>query len=430
MQIKAINEELLLQNAVIVDPFKDNIYEADILIGKGKIKNIEQKIDPKNVKICEDLKGSYIAPGFIDLHTHLREPGNEDEETIATGVKAALAGGFTKICCMPNTDPPIDTQEAVRFIYRQAENLLAEVYPIAAITKGRQGAELTEMVELANAGAVAFSDDGTPLKNAQIMRYALEYSRLTGKPIINHAEDIDLKADGLMNEGVVSTHLGLPGNPAIAEEIMINRDLQLAKFTSARLHVPHVSTAGSVELIRQAKAEGVHVTAEVTPHHFSLTDEYMRTFDANGKVAPPLRTEADRQALIAGLKDGTIDAIATDHAPHTIDTKETSLDLASYGMIGLETAFALAMTNLVHPGHLTLLQLIKLLTVNPAAIMNIALPKLENGVDANLTIFDPNQWWVFNRKNIYSRSQNTPFIGAELTGRIKAVVTKSHYISL
>jgi len=430
MQIKAIQDELLLRNATVVDPFKNETYETDILLEKGRIKSIGQSVDPKIVNNCEDLKGLYIAPGFVDLHVHLREPGHEDEETIATGVRAALAGGFTKICCMPNTDPAIDTQEAVRFIYRQAENLLADVYPIAAITKGRQGAELTEMVDLSQAGAVAFSDDGTPLNNSQIMRYALEYSKLTGKPIINHAEDVDLKAEGLMHEGIVSTQLGLPGNPGLAEELMIYRDLQLAKLTGARLHVPHVSTANSVELIRKAKAAGINVTAEATPHHFSLTDEYMRTFDANGKVAPPLRTENDRQAVIAGLKDGTIDAIATDHAPHTIDTKETTLDLASYGMIGLETAFALAMTNLVHAEHLTLLQLIKLLTVNPATILNLPLAKLEEGAEANLTVFDPKEWWVFSRKNIYSRSQNTPFIGAELTGRIKGVITKSHYVTL
>jgi len=430
MQIKAIQDELLLRNATVVDPFKNETYKTDILLEKGWIKSIGQSVDPKIVNNCEDLKGLYIAPGFVDLHVHLREPGHEDEETIATGVRAALAGGFTKICCMPNTNPAIDTKEAVRFIYRQAENLLADVYPIAAITKGRQGAELTEMVDLSQAGAVAFSDDGTPLKNSQIMRYALEYSKMTGKPIINHAEDVDLKAEGLMHEGIVSTQLGLPGNPGLAEELMIYRDLQLAKLTGARLHVPHVSTANSVELIRKAKATGINVTAEATPHHFSLTDEYMRTFDANGKVAPPLRTENDRQAVIAGLKDGTIDAIATDHAPHTIDTKETTLDLASYGMIGLETAFALAMTNLVHAEHLTLLQLIKLLTVNPATILNLPLAKLEEGAEANLTVFDPKEWWVFSRKNIYSRSQNTPFIGAELTGRIKGVITKSHYVTL
>jgi len=430
MQIKAIQDELLLRNATVVDPFKNETYKTDILLEKGWIKSIGQSVDPKIVNNIEDLKGLYIAPGFVDLHVHLREPGHEDEETIATGVRAALAGGFTKICCMPNTNPAIDTKEAVRFIYRQAENLLADVYPIAAITKGRQGAELTEMVDLSQAGAVAFSDDGTPLKNSQIMRYALEYSKMTGKPIINHAEDVDLKAEGLMHEGIVSTQLGLPGNPGLAEELMIYRDLQLAKLTGARLHVPHVSTANSVELIRKAKATGINVTAEATPHHFSLTDEYMRTFDANGKVAPPLRTENDRQAVIAGLKDGTIDAIATDHAPHTIDTKETTLDLASYGMIGLETAFALAMTNLVHAEHLTLLQLIKLLTVNPATILNLPLAKLEEGAEANLTVFDPKEWWVFSRKNIYSRSQNTPFIGAELTGRIKGVITKSHYVTL
>ncbi len=430
MQIKAIQDELLLRNATVVDPFKNETYKTDILLEKGWIKSIGQSVDPKIVNNIEDLKGLYIAPGFVDLHVHLREPGHEDEETIATGVRAALAGGFTKICCMPNTNPAIDTKEAVRFIYRQAENLLADVYPIAAITKGRQGAELTEMVDLSQAGAVAFSDDGTPLKNSQIMRYALEYSKMTGKPIINHAEDVDLKAEGLMHEGIVSTQLGLPGNPGLAEELMIYRDLQLAKLTGARLHVPHVSTANSVELIRKAKAAGINVTAEATPHHFSLTDEYMRTFDANGKVAPPLRTENDRQAVIAGLKDGTIDAIATDHAPHTIDTKETTLDLASYGMIGLETAFALAMTNLVHAEHLTLLQLIKLLTVNPATILNLPLAKLEEGAEASLAIFDPKEWWVFSRKNIFSRSQNTPFIGAELTGRIKGVITKSHYVTL
>ena len=366
----------------------------------------------------------------MDLHVHFREPGYENSETIETGCRAALAGGFTKVCCMPNTNPAIDTRETVRFIYEKAENEIVDVYPIAAVTKGRKGEELTEMVELAEAGAVAFSDDGAPVKNAQLMRFALEYSKITGKPVINHAEDSQLKADGIMNEGVVSTQMGISGNPGIAEQVMIARDLCLAEFVNARIHIPHISTAGSVELIRQAKGRGLTVTAEATPHHFSLTDEYMRSFDANGKVAPPLRTEEDRLAIIAGIKDGTIDAIATDHAPHIYDTKETSLDLASYGMIGLETAFALAMTNLVHKEAITLMELIKLLTIKPAMLMQLPIPTFEKGAEASFTVFNPDEWWVFNRKNIFSKSYNTPFIGSEFTGRVKAVYNKSHYINI
>jgi len=306
---------------------------------------------------------------------------------------------------------------------------LVDVYPVAAITKNRKGEELTEMVELANAGAVAFSDDGSPVSDSLLFRNALEYSKITGKPIINHAEDLVLKADGIMNEGTVSTRLGIPGNPVIAEEIMIARDLIIAEFVNGRIHIPHVSTAGSVELIRQAKAKGIAVSAEATPHHFSLTDEYMSSFNANGKVAPPLRTEKDRLAIIEGLNDGTIDALATDHAPHVIDTKETSLDLASFGMIGLETAFSLAMTHLVHTEKLTLMELVKLLTVKPAALMNLPLPDFKTGADVNITIVNTNEWWVFGRQNIHSKSFNTPFIGNEFTGRVKGVFTKGHYIT-
>jgi len=430
MQIQEIKEKILFKNGVIVDPFKETSYHADILIDKGRIKTIAETIPGEDVKRIVDLKGKSIAPGFIDIHVHFREPGFEDEETIESGSRAALAGGFTQVCCMPNTEPAIATQDGVRFIYRQAEKFPVKVYPIAAITKGRNGQELTDMVELAGAGAVAFSDDGTPLQSAQLMRYALEYSKITGKAIVNHAEDIELRADGLMNEGIVSTHLGLNGNPGIAEEVMIYRDITLAKFTGARLHIPHVSTGASVELIRRAKSEGVKISAEATPHHFALTDEYMRSFDAHGKVAPPLRTEADRLAIIEGLRDGTIDAIATDHAPHAYETKETSLDLASFGMIGLESAFGLAMTHLVKPGHLTLLQLIQKLTVNPAQIMQLPLPELKEGQEANLTIFDPQEWWIFSRKDIQSKSHNTPFLGSEFTGRIKFVFTESAFIEL
>lgn len=429
MQKKAINASILFKGARIVDPFKEKIFSADLLVEKGKIKRIEKDIPEKEAQQVVSLKGFHIVPGFIDLHVHFREPGYENSETIATGCRAALAGGFTQVCCMPNTRPAIDTRETVRFIYEKAESELVNVYPIAAITKERKGEELTEMAELAGAGAVAFSDDGSPVVDSQLMRYALEYSKITGKPVINHAEEPALKADGIMNEGTVATQLGIPGNPAIAEETMIARDLIITEFVKGRIHIPHVSTAGSVELIRRAKARGVAVTAEATPHHFSLTDEYMRSFNANGKVAPPLRTEKDRLAIIEGLKDGTIDAIVTDHAPHVIDTKETSLDLASSGLIGLETAFSLAMTNLVHKEQLTLMELVKLLTVKPAKLMKLSLPKFKIGEEANLTIVNTDEWWVFGRQNIYSKSFNTPFIGNEFTGRVKGVFTKGHYIT-
>jgi len=429
MQKRAIKKTVLFKNANLIDVFNDKNYETDLLIEKGTFRKIAKNISEKEAKEVIDLKGLSVAPAFVDLHVHFREPGYENSETIATGARAALAGGFTQVCCMPNTAPAIDNRETVRFVYEKAAGELVNVYPVAAITKGRNGTELTEMMELAEAGAVAFSDDGAPVNDSQIFRNALEYAKITGKPVINHAEDPALKADGIMNEGIVSTQLGIPGNPRIAEEIMVARDLRIAEFVNAKIHVPHVSTAGSVEMIRQAKARGVAVTAEVTPHHFSLTDEYMRSFDTNGKVAPPLRTEEDRLAVIKGLKDGTIDAIATDHAPHVSDFKETSLDLAAYGLIGLETAFALAMTHLVHTELLTISEVVKLFTVKPAGIMPLPLPAFQEGHEANFTIFNPNEWWVFSRKNIYSKSFNTPFMGSEFTGRVKGVFTKSYYVS-
>jgi len=411
MQKRAIKTTVLFKNANLIDVFNDKNYETDLLVEKGTFRKIAKNISEKEAKEVIDLKGLSVAPAFVDLHVHFREPGYENSETIASGARAALAGGFAQVCCMPNTAPAIDNRETVRFIYEKAAGELVNVYPVAAITKGRSGTELTEMMELAEAGAVAFSDDGAPVNDSQIFRNALEYAKITGKPVINHAEDPALKADGIMNEGIVSTQLGIPGNPRIAEEIMIARDLRIAEFVNAKIHIPHVSTAGSVEMIRQAKARGVAVTAEVTPHHFSLTDEYMRSFDANGKVAPPLRTGEDRLAVIKGLKDGTIDAIAT------------------YGLIGLETAFALAMTNLVHTEFLTIPEVVKLFTVKPAGIMQLPLPAFQEGYEANFTIFDPNEWWVFSRKNIYSKSFNTPFMGSEFTGRVKGVFTKSYYVS-
>lgn len=430
MQKNSIQGKILLKNGELIDPCQDLIEKKDILLNKGQIKKVEQKIGVQDDYEVIDLDGLKIAPGFLDLHTHLREPGQEDAETIETGSRAALAGGFTRICCMPNTNPPISTQESVRFIRDKASQLDVEVMPIASITKNRKGKELTEFAELIDVGAVGFSDDGNPVMSSQVMRNALEYSKLVDKPIINHSEDQDLKNNGIINESTVSTATGLPGNPAIAEETMIYRDIKIAEFTGARLHIPHVTTKGSVELIREAKDREVKVTAEVTPHHISLTDEYMRSFNTLGKVAPPLRTEEDRLALIEGLKDGTIDAIATDHAPHTYNKKETSLDLAAYGMIGLESTFGLIMTKLVHEDELSLIDLIKKITINPAKIIDIELPCFKIGEKAEFTIFNADEWWVFNEKNIYSKSHNTPFIGHELNGRVKKVIIGNKVIEM
>ncbi len=429
MKINKLDKTLLLKNGQIIDPFNDKIYKSDILIKNGIISEIAENISEEGIDKVINIKNRNICPGFVDIHVHFREPGYENAETLESGCRAALAGGFTKVCTMPNTSPAVDNEAEVLNVYKKTAHLPVDVYPVAAISKGRKGKELTEMVELAEAGAVAFSDDGSPVENSQLLRNAFEYSKITGLPIINHAEDPILKNNGIMNESVVSTQVGLTGNPSIAEEIMIMRDIEIANFTNSKIHVPHVSTEGSVELIRSAKAKGVNISAEVTPHHLSLTDEYMKKFDANGKVAPPLRTEKDRQALIEGLKDGTIDAIATDHAPHVYDTKETTLDLASFGMIGLESAFGLLMTNLVHTKMLDILDLIKKITVNPAKIMNLELPKIEIGEKANLTIVNPDEWWIFSKKNVVSKSHNSPFFGTELTGRAKFIVTEKNIIN-
>ncbi len=429
MQINKIDKNLLIKNGTVLDPFKNKEYKSDILIEDGKIKELADNISEKKVAKVIDAKGRYISPGFVDMHVHFREPGYEIAETLESGAKAALAGGFTKVCTMPNTIPVVDNEAEVLSVYRKTEHLPTDVYPIAAITMNSDGEKITEMDTLKKAGAVAFSDDGVPLINGQILRNALEYSRITSNAIINHAEDPDLRHDGIINEGLVSTQTGLSGNPAIAEETMINRDIKVAEYTGGKLHVPHVTSAGSVELIRNAKANGINITAEVTPHHISLTDEYMKKFDANGKVAPPLRTEKDRKALIEGLKDGTIDAIATDHAPHVIDKKETTLDLAAFGMIGLESAFGLALTKLYHEEKFRLLDIVKIMTVKPAEIMNLKLPVFDVGEAANLTLFNADEWWIFNRKNVESKSCNSPFFGTELTGKAKLVVKNEFLIN-
>ena len=409
--------KLLLRGARVFDPVINLDKVTDILIINGKIekiKNIETNGFDGEILDCKD---KIIIPGLIDMHTHLREPGREDEETIATGTQAAMAGGFTAVCCMPNTNPVIDNSGQVKFIKEKSEGLLVDVYPIAAVTKGQAGKELTEMGDIIHAGGVAFSDDGYPVRTAAILRRALEYVKMFGKPIIDHCEDLTLSGNGVMNEGLVSTVLGMKGIPPISEEIAIARDLLVAEYTKGPLHIAHVSTKGAVALIREAKAKGINVTAEACPHHLFLTDEAVRTFDTNTKMKPPLRTEEDRKALIEGLKDGTIDVIATDHAPHSIEEKETEYDAAPFGVVGLETAVGLVLTHLVDKGILTLKEMVEKMSISPRKILGLNEIHIEENQSANLTILDIGEQWIVDKTMFKSKSHNTPFDGWALKGK-------------
>ena len=366
-----------------------------------------------------------VVPCLIDLHCHLRDPGRPDEETIETGSHAAVAGGFTSICCMPNTEPAIDNDGIVNYIYKEAARVgLCDVFPIGAITKQRAGREFTEFGELLRAGAQGFSDDGDTVADNNVFRHALEYSKTFDVPIFEHPIDKSLAKDGLMNEGLVSTRLGLSGSPAIAEELIVSRDLMLAKFTGARLHLCHISTKGSVELIRKAKKEGIRVTCETCPHYFYFNDEVLESFDANYKVNPPIRSEADRQAIIRGLKDGTIDCIATDHAPHCQAEKELEFASAPYGMIGFETAASLIIMELINEQKMSWLDVMSKLTVNPAKIIGVNKGAINVGAVANITMIIPDKKWKVIADNIKSRSKNTPLLGRELKGRVKSVILK------
>jgi dihydroorotase len=339
--------DLVIAGGRVIDPETKMDRVTDVFIRDGVITKVEKAKGKIKAKEIIDATGKIVAPGLIDMHTHLREPGREDEETIYTGSCAAVAGGFASVCCMPNTQPPIDNQETVKFVYQKAKEAKCKIYCIGCITKGRKGEELTEINDLVQAGAVAISDDGKPVSNSQVLRNALEYSRMFDLPVISHCEDLNLAANGVMHEGFASTNLGMCGIPAVAEETMVARDIALAEFTGARIHIAHVSTEGSVDLIRQAKKREVKVTCEATPHHFTLTDEIIRTFDTNAKVNPPLRTKRDVEAVKRGLRDGTIDCIATDHAPHSIEEKEVEFDFAPPGLVGSETALGLVITELV-----------------------------------------------------------------------------------
>jgi dihydroorotase len=368
-------------------------------------------------------RGFLVLPGLCDIHVHFREPGEEDKETVASGSSAAVAGGFTDVACMPNTKPALDDQSRVRFVRERAAAVgLARVHVIAAVTQGRAGEQLTEMAELKAAGAVGFSDDGAPVRNAELMRRALEYGKMVGAPIIDHCEDKDLAANGVMHEGRVATELGLRGIPAAAEDVMIARDILLAEMTGAHVHIAHLSTRGGVELVRQAKARGVRVTAEVTPHHLVLTDEAVRRYDPNTKMNPPLRTAADVLALRAGLRDGTIDAIASDHAPHTDHEKELEFDRAPFGVIGLETAFSLMLTELVDKAVLDLAGLVRVMSRAPRRILGLPGGGLAAGAPADLTLVDPEARWQVDPARFRSQARNTPFAGFRLRGEVVATI--------
>ncbi|OGC91025.1 MAG: dihydroorotase [candidate division Zixibacteria bacterium RBG_16_53_22] len=416
-----MNNEMVLTGAKIVDPVTGYFGPADIHIADHKIFRVDKKKKRASAKGAMNLKGLYLCPGFIDMHVHLREPGREDEETIQSGAEAAVAGGFTAVACMPNTEPALDSAEGIKFVIERARAARARVYPVGAITVGRKGETLAPMLEMADTGAVAFSDDGSGLQNGHLMRRALEYLRAIDLPIISHCEYSDLASGGVMNESFTSTVLGMKGIPPIAEELMVARDIMLAEYTGGRVHIAHVSTCGSVELIRRAKRARVRVTAEATPHHFTLTDELIRSFNTNLKVNPPLRTRKDVDAIKKGLKEGIIDVIATDHAPHSIEEKEMEFDYAPCGMIGLETAIGLVVTELIKKRILSWPEAVAKMTVNPARILNLPGGTFEVGAPADFTVIDPTLEWVVSKDDFRSLSKNSPFIGRKLTGR--AVMT-------
>jgi dihydroorotase len=407
---------LLIRGGRVVDPANGVDAVQDVLVADGRIQRVGLAISEPAAEVV-DATGKVVCPGFIDIHVHLREPGHEYKETVASGTRAAAAGGFTAVCCMANTHPVNDNRSITDYILaRAASEGVVRVHPIGAVTRGLAGKELAELAELAEAGCVAFSDDGQPVMNAGLYRRAMEYTLPFGLPVISHAEDADLSRDGAMNEGVVSTELGIPGAPAAAEDVMVARDLLLAELTGAHLHIAHVSTAGAVRLVRDAKTRGIHVTAEVTPHHLVLTEDAVRSWDANAKMNPPLRTRRDTEALLEALADGTIDCIATDHAPHALSEKEGEFDRAAFGIVGLETAVALLLDRLVRPGLLSLATLVSRLSRDPARLMGLSGGSLTPGSVGDVTILDPARELTIDPARFHSRSRNTPFRGWQLTG--------------
>lgn len=406
-----------IKNGRVVDPASGTDKRLDILIEKGKIIDIKPKIQARGTKII-DASGLVVAPGFIDMHVHLREPGQEDKETIATGAQAAARGGFTSIVCMPNTDPINDNRGVTEYILSEAKkNAVVNVFPIASITKGEKGEELTDMADLMKAGAVAFSDDGMPVQNSQVMRRALEYSKILDTVIIDHCEDTNLSSDGAMHEGYYSYLFGLRGIPASSEETMVSRDIILARSSGAAIHVAHLSVKGAVELVKEAKRKKVRITAEVTPHHLLLTDSLLERYDTNLKMNPPLRGQKDVQALKQAVKDGTIDVFVTDHAPHTLDEKDVEFERAPFGIVGLETAVPLLLDKLVKTNIISLQRFIEMISTSPARILKFDNKgKISVGADADLTLLNLKKETVVDVHSFRSRSRNSPFHGWTLTG--------------
>jgi dihydroorotase len=408
---------LLIKNGRVIDPANSVDAVQDVLLSGATIERLGKNLHAPAQATTIDATGKIVCPGFIDMHVHLREPGHEYKETVATGTRAAAAGGFTAVCCMANTSPVNDNRAVTDYILAKAASEgVVRVYPIGAVTRGLRGEELAELAELAEAGCVAFSDDGRCVMNAELYRRAMEYTLPFGAPVISHAEDHHLARGGAMNEGVVSTALGIPGIPAAAEDVMVARDILLAELTGAHVHIAHLSTAGAVRLVREAKARGVRVTAEVTPHHLLLTEEAVRDFDSNTKMAPPLRTKRDTEALLEALADGIIDCVATDHAPHALSEKEGEFDHAANGIVGLETAVALLLDRLVRPGLLPMATLVARMSRDPARLLDLPGGTLTPGGPADITLLDPEAEIVIDPARFKSRSRNTPFGGWRLRG--------------
>jgi dihydroorotase len=405
----------------IIDPAQDIDQIGDLWISRGRVLPLGGGYEEAEIVI--DARGLIVCPGLIDVHVHLREPGNEEDETIATGASAALVSGVTSVACMPNTRPAIDSQAAAEFVVLQAQRARqANVYPVGAVSKGRKGEELAELGQLVAGGAVAFTDDGSPVASASLMRRALEYAKMFDRVIMQHCQVPELTVGGVMHEGLVSMRLGLAGMPAAAEDIMVARDIRLAEITGGRLHIQHISTARSVELVREGRRRGVRVTAEACPHHFTLTDSELSAFDSNFKMNPPLRSWNDVEAVIEGLKDNTIEILATDHAPHASEKKMKEIDQAPFGIVGLETLIPITVLSLIEAGHLTWPEVLRKLTCNAAQLLGIPKGTLKAGADADVTIIDPNLAWTIDPAQFRSKSRNTPFGGWKVRGRAHTVI--------
>ena len=423
--IKNISQsKLLLKNGEVIDVLKGSKKKFDILIENGKIEKIGKINKLENTKII-DCKNKIISQSFIDINSSFKTPGINDDETFQTGSYAALAGGYSKVCLMPNTDPVIDNSELVKFIFNESKDLPIEIYPIGAITKGLEGKDLAEIGSMYNAGIVALSDGKNPVMNGQVARYAIEYAKMFNIPFINHPENTDLVNNGYMNESITSNLLGIAGNPTIAESIMVYRDLQIAKFVDGLIHIPTVTAAQSIELIEKFKNDHTRVSAEVSPHHLFFNDEQLINFDSNLKTSPPIRGQIDIDHLISGLRNGTVDCIASNHMPVKFDDKDNDFYHSKSGIIGLETAFAATHTKLSQ-NNFKIEKILNLFSLNPSKVMNIDLCRIKEGVKAEIVIIDPQKKWTYTKNNIQSKSSNTPFIGQKFIGKVQATISKSN----